>query len=126
MRSSHAVALVLGVAGLGTACGGDGMVRRTPTGSCADLTCSFTDLSADGDGTVVGYHWDFGDGAEAATQNATHAYAPAGNYVVELTVTGDSGATSSLSQQVTVTGSLTGRAESTRLSLFDLVSRVPG
>jgi hypothetical protein len=50
----------------------------------------------------------------------------AGNYVVELTVTGDSGATSSLSQQVTVTGSLTGRAESTRLSLFDLVSRVPG
>jgi PKD repeat protein len=69
---------------------------------------------------------DFGDGAEAATQNATHAYAPAGNYVVEPTVTGDSGATSSLSQQVTVTGSLTGRAESTRLSLFDLVSRVPG
>jgi hypothetical protein len=91
MGSSHAVALVLGVAGLGTVCGGDGMVRRTPTGSCADLTCSFTDLSADGDGIVVGYHWDFGDGAEAATQNATHAYAPADNYVVELTVTGDSG-----------------------------------
>jgi len=26
------------------------------TSSCTDLTCTFTDLSTDGDGTVVGYH----------------------------------------------------------------------
>jgi PKD repeat protein len=74
------------------------------TSSCTELACSFTDLSNDGDGTVVGFHWDFGDGTEAATQNSTHAYASAGTYVVVLTVTDDSGAASSLSHQVSVTG----------------------
>jgi PKD repeat protein len=73
------------------------------TSSCTDLTCSFTDLSTDGDGTVVGFQWDFGDGAMAATQNATHAYASAGTYAVELTVTDDGGTTGHLSRPVTVT-----------------------
>ena len=27
--------------------------------SCTDLMCTFTDLSNDGDGTIVGFHWDF-------------------------------------------------------------------
>ena len=74
------------------------------TSSCAGLACSFTGLGSDGDGTVVGFQWDFGDGTIAATQNATHAYASAGTYAVELTVTDDGGATGHLSQQVTVTG----------------------
>jgi PKD repeat protein len=74
------------------------------TSSCVGLACSFTGLGSDGDGTVVGFQWDFGDGAIAATQNATHAYASAGTYAVELTVTDDGGATGHLSQQVTVTG----------------------
>jgi PKD repeat protein len=73
------------------------------TSSCTDLMCTFTDLSNDGDGTVVGFHWDFGDGAVAATQNSTHAYASAGTYVVVLTVTDDRGAPGTLSQPVTVT-----------------------
>jgi PKD repeat protein len=73
------------------------------TSSCTDLACSFTGLGSDGDGTVVGFQWDFGDGAKAATQNATHAYASAGTYVVVLTVTDDLGAPGTLSQLVTVT-----------------------
>ena len=73
------------------------------TSSCTGLACSFTGLGSDGDGTVVGFQWDFGDGAIAATQNAAHAYASAGTYAVELTVTDDGGATGRLSQQVTVT-----------------------
>ena len=46
MRSSHALALVLGVTGLGTACGGDGNgPSNTPptaafTPSCALLVCT--------------------------------------------------------------------------------------
>lgn len=73
--------------------------------SCTGLACSFTGLGSDGDGAVVGFQWSFGDGAEAATQNATHGYASAGSYAVELTVTDDSGTTGRLSRQVTVTGS---------------------
>jgi PKD repeat protein len=73
------------------------------TSSCTDLICTFTDLSNDGDGTVVGFHWDFGDGAVAATQNPSHAFASAGTYVVALTVTDDLGATGTFSQPVTVT-----------------------
>jgi PKD repeat protein len=78
------------------------------TSSCAGLACSFTGLGTDGDGTVVGFQWDFGDGAIAATQNATHNYASAGTYAVELTVTDDGGATGHLSQQVTATGPAAG------------------
>jgi PKD repeat protein len=74
------------------------------TSSCTDLACTFTDRSSDGDGTIVGFHWDFGDGAGAGSRNPGHAYASAATYVVELTVTDDSGATSSLSHQVSVTG----------------------
>lgn len=71
--------------------------------SCTDLACSFTDMSRDGDGTVVGFQWDFGDGAVAATQNPSYAFALAGTYVVALTATDDRGATGTLSQPVTVT-----------------------
>jgi PKD repeat protein len=77
------------------------------TSACADLSCSFTDLSSDDDGTVVGFHWNFGDGSVVESQNSTHSYASAGTYVVELTVTDDSGATGILSQPVTVTGAQT-------------------
>ncbi len=73
------------------------------TGSCVGLACSFTGRGSDGDGTVVGFQWDFGDGAIATTQNATHAYASAGTYAVDLTVTDDGGATGHRSRQVTVT-----------------------
>ena len=72
------------------------------TDSCVGLACSFSGLGSDDDGTVVGFHWDFGDGSIATTQNATHAYALAGTYAVELTVTDDGGATDRLPQQVTV------------------------
>jgi hypothetical protein len=33
------------------------------------------------------YLWDFGDGSNATTENATHAYSAAGNYTIMLTVT---------------------------------------
>jgi PKD repeat protein len=78
------------------------------TSSCAGLACSFSGLGSDEDGAAVGFQWDFGDGAVATTQNATHTYASAGTYAVELTVTDDGGATGLLSQQVTATGPAAG------------------
>jgi PKD repeat protein len=114
MQSFHGLALVLGVGGFGTACVGDanGPSNTAPTAafttSCTLLVCTFTDGSSDADGTVLSFHWDFGDGAVATTQNSTHPYASAGTYAVELVVTDNSGATGTLSRQLTVTESQTG------------------
>lgn len=48
--------------------------------------------SSDGDGTIIAYQWDFGDGGTAAGLSATHAYANGGVYTVTLTVIDDDGA----------------------------------
>jgi PKD repeat protein len=71
--------------------------------SCDELTlqCTFEDTSTD-DGTIVQWVWDFGDGSDAATIEAsesvttgdtTHTYPAAGVYTVVLTVTDDGGLT---------------------------------
>jgi PKD repeat protein len=73
------------------------------TYSCAELACSFTDTSADSDGQVVAWSWDFGDGGTASAQHPGYTYASAGTYTVTLTVTDDGGATGTASQNVTVT-----------------------
>src|SRR2546425_7000740 len=64
------------------------------TSSCSGLTCSFTDQSADPDGSVTNWLWDFGDGATSNTRNPSHPYAAGGDYTVTLTVTDNQGAPS--------------------------------
>lgn len=65
------------------------------------LLVQFTDLSSDSDGAVVGWEWDFGDGApESTQQNPMHTYNAEGNYEVTLTVTDDKGARASKSEDV--------------------------
>lgn len=59
--------------------------------------------SADRDGTLATYAWDFGDGATGSGVAPAHAYTWAGDYAVTLTVTDDEGATASASRTVTVT-----------------------
>jgi PKD repeat protein len=66
--------------------------------------------SNDSDGTVASYLWNFGDGATSQLQNPTHAYATAGTYTATLTVTDNSGASSSDAATVTVSGT-TGSTE---------------
>ncbi|PKO05738.1 MAG: hypothetical protein CVU41_09940 [Chloroflexi bacterium HGW-Chloroflexi-3] len=72
------------------------------TFNTSSLTTNFSDTSADSDGTVVAWSWDFGDGTTSTTQNPSHNYASAGTYTVSLTVTDDDGATASTSKPVTV------------------------
>jgi probable HAF family extracellular repeat protein len=48
--------------------------------------------SADPDGRVVGWAWNFGDGSTSEGAVANHRYAAVGVYVVQLTVRDDSGA----------------------------------
>ncbi len=73
------------------------------TSSCVDLTCSFTDLSSDTDGSVDSYGWTFGDGGNSTSQNPNHSYSTAGDYNVTLTVTDNDGDDKSITKQVTVT-----------------------
>jgi PKD repeat protein len=60
-------------------------------------------FSADHDGRIVGYAWNFGDGSTATGMTAAHDYATAGTYSVTLTVTDDDGAASTMPTQLTVT-----------------------
>lgn len=58
--------------------------------------------SSDPDGSIVTYLWNFGDGATASTVSPAHAYAAAGTYTVQLTVTDNSGLASSAQTTVNV------------------------
>lgn len=63
------------------------------TSESAGYTATFTDASTDVNGTLAAWHWDFGDGNTSTVQNPTHAYASAGTYTVQLTVTDANGVT---------------------------------
>ena len=77
----------------------------TPTIGTAPLGVTFTDLSTN---TPSGWAWTFGDGASAATQSPSHAYAAAGLYTVSLTATNAFGSdTETKVDYISVTGGAT-------------------
>lgn len=69
----------------------------TPSVGVPPLDVTFADASF---GTIVGYNWDFGDGSRSTEQNPIHTYSAEGNYTVILTVTNDSGITSSTNRTI--------------------------
>ncbi len=71
--------------------------------SAADLVVSVDGSgSADPDGSVAGYVWDFGDGSSGTGVKPDHTYAAAGTYSVSLTVTDDRGGKDTVTRSVTV------------------------
>lgn len=87
---------------------GDGPANLPPTASFETAVNDLTLLvdaaaSADADGTVESYAWTFGDGSTATEAQSSHAYAQSGTYEVTLTVTDNDGATSEITQSVSVT-----------------------
>lgn len=62
--------------------------------------------SSDSDGQIANYAWTFGDGATGSAVRASHTYAEPGIYEVALTVTDDTGATSAVTESVTVTSAV--------------------
>ena len=58
---------------------------------CVALDCTFDGTgSADPDGTLVTYEWDFGDGSPVESgASVSHTYGTPGDYPVQLTVTDD-------------------------------------
>ncbi len=53
--------------------------------SCINNTISFTDLTTIG-APIIGWTWDFGDGATSSIQSPTHTYTSTGDFTVSLTV----------------------------------------
>ncbi|MBP1231564.1 PKD repeat protein [Arthrobacter sp. PvP102] len=76
------------------------------TSSASGLTATFDgSASADPDGSLASYSWDFGDGSPSGTgAKPTHTYAAGGTYQVKLTVTDNAGATGSATNPVTLSG----------------------
>jgi PKD repeat protein len=70
--------------------------------SCSDLACSFTDESADTEGPIAEWQWDFGDGSSSSDQSPSHLYGSAGAFPVTLTVTDAGGKTGTAIHSVTV------------------------
>jgi PKD repeat protein len=73
--------------------------------SNSSMLVFFSDMTKDEDGTIVEWHWDFGDGNTATTTvpYKEHFYAQPETYNVTLTVKDDNGATASKTQQITIT-----------------------
>lgn len=63
-------------------------------------TVTFHSTSFDPDGTIVRWHWWFGDGCEAQGETVTHSYSQTGFYDVRLQVTDDDGSTRETSTSI--------------------------
>jgi PKD repeat protein len=73
------------------------------TSTATDLNASFNgSASADSDGSVASYAWDFGDSTTGSGPTPAHSYPATGTYNVTLTVTDNLGATGTVTKQVSV------------------------
>jgi PKD repeat protein len=78
------------------------------TVSCSSLECSFTDGSADADGTIASYAWDFGDPtssdntSDLSDPTHTYSFSELTEVTVTLTVTDDDGDTGETTETFTV------------------------
>ena len=74
--------------------------------------------SVDGDGSIVSYAWDFGDGNGSSLPSPTHTYAAAGSYTATLVVTDDQGASDTCSQTLTLSNAVSGRYNSNIVAFY--------
>lgn len=78
--------------------------------NCSGLPVTFTDMSTVSSGTIVSWHWEFGDGSDTLIQapanpNVSHIYTTAGNYTVLLTVNSSLGCEGSYPRTITIQAS---------------------
>lgn len=74
-----------------------------PVNACIFDELVFKDLSTANGGTaLIGWFWDFGDGATSGDANPTHAYTAAGTYTVRLKVKNECNCTSEYTIEVVV------------------------
>jgi hypothetical protein len=77
-----------------------------PYGGTPGAAVAFSSAgSSDPDGTITSYQWTFGDGTNGTGATPSHVYSSAGNYIVTLTVTDNSGNARRASTSVVVSSS---------------------
>jgi len=82
------------------------VISATPSSGTAPLIVALN--GSDSTGSITKYHWEFQDGTSSVDgANVTHQFDSAGEYTIELTVTDDSGHTSTTTHTITVSGSST-------------------
>jgi PKD repeat protein len=75
----------------------------SPTEPIVAETVTFdASASADSDGTIIGYAWDFGDGDSGSGEIVEHAYTTTGTYNVTLTVTDNDDLTHTITKTITI------------------------
>jgi serine protease len=87
-----------------TAAGANTAPTANFSSSTSGLTATFTDSSTDpqGNATITGHAWNFGDAGTSTATSPSHTYAAAGTYTVTETVTDSGGLTGTKSASVTV------------------------
>ncbi len=78
--------------------------------------------SADTDGTIESYEWEFGDGESGSGKTPSHTYAASGTYTVKLTVTDDRGGKDTVSHDIAVVANAKPTAAFTNTASFLAVS----
>jgi endo-1,3-1,4-beta-glycanase ExoK len=76
----------------------------SPSSGVAPLSVIFTPSVKLASGYVSSYHWNFGDGQTSTATLPSHVYQNAGNYTARLTITENTGAQTSASVPVSVSG----------------------
>jgi hypothetical protein len=78
-------------------------VFAPPSATTVGVAASFAgDGSADSDGGITSYAWDFGDGAVSSGMSASHAYTDPGTFNATLTVTDVNGFSASVMHPVSI------------------------
>ncbi len=69
---------------------------------CEKQTVRFEDQSTSTDGQILGWRWDFGDGATSRDRNPEHTYATSGDYIVKFTAISEYGCEKTLTKTIKV------------------------
>lgn len=80
-------------------------LAASPSSGAAPLSVTFTPTVRLASGYVTGYLWNFGDGQTATSALPNHVYQNVGNYTATVVVSDSSGAKTSASTLVSVSGS---------------------
>ena len=89
---------------------------------CINNTILFNNASTITGGSIISYHWQFGDGDVSTLKNPSHIYDSAGKYLVVLKVTTDKGCVDSVSDSITIFPLPTADFEANNICLSDEAS----